>query len=340
MFSDDSYRALHGAAGLVQPSDRGLIRVRGADRASWLQGLLTNDVAALGPGTGCYAAWLTPQGRMLSDMRVLETGDATWLDVPGVLANGLAAQLDQMIFAEDVTVEDASEHVAVVGVHGPTAAPVFSAAFHGVVAAADLQDWAVYQHAELTLEERLARVIHVAPYGVPGYEIYAAPSDLPALADRLRAAGAVGVSEETAEVARIEAGTPRFLVDMDTQTIPLEAGIEREAISLTKGCYVGQEVVIRVLHRGQGRVAKKLAGLVFDGTTPPAPGAVLRADGRDIGRITSAALSPQMACAIALGYVHRDFLDPGTRVEALHGEERLTASVHAVPFVGKHMRIS
>jgi tRNA-modifying protein YgfZ len=335
MFSDDSYRALHGAAGLVQPADRGVIRVGGADRAVWLQGLLTNDVAALGPGTGCYAAWLTPQGRMISDMRVLETGEATWLDVPGELASRLVGRLDEMIFAEDVSVEDLGTELAVIGVHGPTAAPVFSAAFDGVVTAASLQDWAVYQHAEIPLEGGPARVIHVEPYGVPGYEIYAEPSRLPALAARLRSAGAVSVSADTAEVARIEAGRPRFLVDMDEHTIPLEAGIEDKAISFTKGCYVGQEVIIRVMHRGHGRVARKLTGLMIDGPAPPRAGAPVRSGEREIGRVTSAAVSPQLGRAIALGYLHRDFLAPGTRVQVVHGDgdQEIGAIVHALPFL-------
>ena len=334
MFSDDSYRALHGAAGLVEPADRGVIRVSGADRAAWLQGLLTNDVAALAPGAGCYAAWLTPQGRMISDMSVLEAGDGTWLDVPGALASALVTRLDQMIFAEDVVVENLTAQLAVIGVHGPTAAPVLSAALGGVVSAAALQDWGVYQHDELPFDDGPARVVHVEPFGVPGFEIYADPSRLPALAARLRSAGAVTVPEATAEVVRIEAGRPLFLVDMNEHTIPLEAGIEDRAISLTKGCYVGQEVVIRVLHRGQGRVAKKLSGIALDGTTVPSPGAIVRAEGRDVGRVTSAAVSPRMGGAIALGYLHRDFLAHGTRVEVMDGEQALGGAVHTLPFLG------
>ena len=334
MFSDDSYRALHDAAGLVEPADRGVIRVSGADRAAWLQGLLTNDVAALVAGTGCYAAWLTPQGRMTSDMSVLETGDATWLDVPRPLVSPLVARLDQMIFAEDVVVEDLTDQLAVIGVHGPSAAPVLSAALDGVVSAAALQDWRVYQHEELPLTDGPARVVHVEPFGVPGYEIYADPARLPALAARLASAGAVTVSATTAEVVRIEAGRPLFLVDMDEHTIPLEAGIENRAISLTKGCYVGQEVVIRVLHRGQGRVARKLSGIALDGTTVPSSGATVRAAGRDVGRVTSAAVSPRMGRAIALGYLHRDFLEPGTRVEVVDGEQELGGEVHTLPFLG------
>jgi len=332
MFSDDSYRALQGAAGLVQPGDRGVIRVGGTDRATWLQGLLTNDIAALRAGHGCYAAWLTPQGRMLSDMQVLETGNAVWLDVPGTLAHRLTAELDRMIFAEDVHVEDLVGRLTVVGVHGPAAPRVVSTAIGAAIPAAELQDWVRYRHAAIPFDGGEVRVARVEPYGVPGYDIYLEPSRAPALVSRLTGAGAVPVSAEAAETARIEAGHPQFLVDMDEHTIPLEAGIEGEAISLTKGCYVGQEVIVRVLHRGQGRVARKLAGMAFGGTTVPATGAIVRVGGREVGRVTSAALSPRLGCAVALGYLHRDVLQPGTAIEALHGDTTLSGVVHALPF--------
>lgn len=117
---------------------------------------------------------------------------------------------------------------------------------------------------------------------------------------------------------------------MDEETIPLEAGIESRAISLTKGCYVGQEVIIRVLHRGHGRVAKKLVGLVLNGTAVPAAAATISAAGRDVGRVTSPAWSPALQRPIALGYVHRDFTEPGTTVDVAN----TTAIVTVLPFAG------
>src|SRR5204863_6844637 len=113
------------------------------------------------------------------------------------------------------------------------------------------------------------------------------------LRDALMNAGAIPVNEETAEALRIEAGRPRFAVDMDTDTIPLEAGIEDRAISMTKGCYVGQEVIVRVLHRGHGRVAKKLVSLVMEGKSVPSRGDIIVSGEQEIGRITSAVFSPR-----------------------------------------------
>jgi folate-binding protein YgfZ len=124
---------------------------------------------------------------------------------------------------------------------------------------------------------------------------------------------------------------PLFHRDMDEETIPLEAGIEPRAISFTKGCYVGQEVIIRVMHRGHGRVARKLVGLAIDGDRVPAPGAAIHAGDREIGRVTSATRSPALDRPIALGYVHRDFVAAGTEV-AVDGA---SARVTAVPFVDR-----
>jgi len=141
--------------------------------------------------------------------------------------------------------------------------------------------------------------------------------------------GAVEIDAATADAIRIEAGVPLFHRDMDEETIPLEAGIEGRAISFSKGCYVGQEVVIRVLHRGHGRVARKLVGLVLDGNQVPPGGAAIRAGDRDIGEITSGTSSPALDRPIALGYVHRDFVEPGTKV--MVGDA--SAEVTALPFV-------
>jgi folate-binding protein YgfZ len=144
----------------------------------------------------------------------------------------------------------------------------------------------------------------------------------------------IGVSAATAEVCRVEAGRPLFHKDMDESTIPLEAGIEDRAISLTKGCYVGQEIIIRVLHRGHGRVARRLSGLAFDPSAPvPMPGDRIRSGEREIGVITSAVCSPALERPIALGYVHRDFSSPGMEVAVVRGDQLLAAVVVATPFV-------
>jgi folate-binding protein YgfZ len=174
-----------------------------------------------------------------------------------------------------------------------------------------------------------AIVTRVTDTGVPGYDVYVDRVHLERLCQALEDAGVLHVDPETAETLRIEAGVPKFNRDMDETTIPLEAGIESRAISFTKGCYVGQEVIIRVVHRGHGRVVRKLVGLKCDGEIAPRAGARVTADSREIGKVTSSTISPALARPIALAYLHRDFLTEGTVVSI----EGVRAEVTGLPFV-------
>jgi folate-binding protein YgfZ len=168
-------------------------------------------------------------------------------------------------------------------------------------------------------------VARVDQIGVPGFCLYVEPSRADDLAAALERAGAPAADAGAIEAARIEACYPLFGVDMTDDTIPLEAGIEDRAISFTKGCYVGQEVIVRVLHRGHGRVARRLVGLTVEGGQP-ARGARLSSGGREVGFVTSAAWSPRLG-TVALGYLHRDFVDRGTTVEVETREGRRPAAV-------------
>ena len=172
------------------------------------------------------------------------------------------------------------------------------------------------EHANLrtSLAGHPVIVIRVTDTGQPGFDLFVESGQESAVRARLLADGVVPVDALTAEAVRIEAGVPLFHHDMDEETIPLEAGIEGRAISLSKGCYVGQEVIIRVLHRGHGRVARKLVGLSLGGDSAPAAGATVRAADREVGHVTSATVSPALEHPIALAYVHRDFVEPGTEV--------------------------
>ena len=171
--------------------------------------------------------------------------------------------------------------------------------------------------------------IRTSDLGEPGYDLLIERAKEEALRSALTLAGAVVLDEATADAIRIEGGAPLFHRDMDEETLPLEAGIESRAISFTKGCYVGQEVVIRVLHRGHGRVAKKLVGLVLQGESAPDSGAPVSSGDREIGHITSSAFSPGLKHPIALAYLHRDFLEPGTPVTV----GGVNATVTTLPFV-------
>ena len=315
----------------VERPARGRLWITGADRASYLQGLLTNDIKAIAAAGGCYAAWLTPQGRMITDMRLYELGDGLLMTLPAATAAAACDRLDELIFSENVTVEDRTASWTGIGVHGPSAASDLARAL-GVDPVPSL---APFESRRLVFGGGDIVVARTDELG-GGLDVFAAgPGG--ELRRRLTAAAVPQAGAGVAEVLRVEAGIPEFGVDMDTDTIPLEAGIEARAISFTKGCYVGQEVIVRVLHRGQGRVARRLVGLTIgeggDDPPVPAPGAVLRADGRDVGRVTSAVVSPALARTIALGYVQRDFVEPGTRLLVAHGDRTLSAVVTNVPFV-------
>lgn len=326
MTLSDEYHAIREGAAIGAIAPRTQLAVAGADRRAYLQGLLTNDIEALRPGTGCYAAWLTPQGRLVTDLHVFESEGLILLDVPADQGVATLQRLDQFLFSEDVQLEALSGSLTGVWLHGPVAPAALGQVVAGL---GEVAGWVEYQHARLTWGEAPVVVARVDQLGVPGLCVYLDPAREEAFVRALAAAGAVPVGREALEAARIEAGYPVFGVDMNDETIPLEAEIEGRAVSFTKGCYVGQEVVIRVLHRGGGRVAKRLVGLRVTGPAPAA-GDRLSAATRDIGVVTSAAVSPRLG-TVALGYAHRDFVEPGTVVDVVRGDRRMPAVVTPRP---------
>jgi tRNA-modifying protein YgfZ len=335
--TSEQYRAVREGTAIVDRSGRGRLLVTGDDRRTYLQGLLTNDISALTPGTGCYAAYLTAQGRMISDMRVFDLEDAILLDLEGFAAAAVRDRLTQFIFNEDVEVSDLSAAKTQIGVYGPNAAAAVARLFASAGgAAASRAAAAARLGAMAMLASELGDIGGTAVYvlrgddiGVEGFDLIADAALASELKTQLVAGGATAVDAAVAETTRIEAGRPRFGVDMTEDTIPLEAGIEDRAISRTKGCYVGQEIIIRVLDRGHGRVARRLVGLKLSSPTLPSRGEAIRSGDRDIGQVTSATHSPMLETSIALGYVHRDFAMPGT-VVAVGGHP---ATVVETPFV-------
>ena len=334
MNSAGQYRSLKERAAIGAIAPRKALGAAGKDRAGYLQGLLTNDIQALTSGTGCYAAWLTPQGRMLTDMHVFESGDMILLDLPADLVSSTLQRLDQFLFSEDVRLADLSETLTAAWVHGPAASSMLEQVLTSESGLAlGLASWPEYHSTRADFGGAPVVVARVSQLGVPGFVTYIEPARQTDLQLALLEGGAIAVEPAVLDAARIEAGYPLFGIDMTEETIPLEAGIEDRAISLSKGCYVGQEVIIRVLHRGHGRVAKKLVGLRMQGEQAqelPAKGAKIFSEDRHVGGVTSAASSPQLG-PIALGYVHRDFVAPGTRVSVDTPAGRIPAVVSQFP---------
>ena len=308
----DQYRIIESGAGWRRRIERGRLRFDGADRLAFLQALITNDVGTLAPGQGCYAAYLTPQGRMIADLHVFARQEHLVADVPAANAAALADAFDRLIFTEQVQVEDVSQRLTQISIVGGAAGSIAAAALG--LDTKDLRSLSIWSHAGTAT----GFVVKTDATSLDSYDIVMPAGDESTIAAALQQAGAIELSNDLWTSLRIDAGRPEFGADMDTDTIPLESGLLERAISTSKGCYVGQEVIIRVLHRGGGRVARRLVKLDVDAALPPPAGASIRSGDRDVGRVTSAALSPDGTKIIALAYVHRDVAQPGQVVAVEH----------------------
>ncbi len=231
------------------------------------------------------------------------------------------------MFAEDVQLGDVTATFAQWAVVGPRAAAVL-APLLGVSESA-LSAMAEHGNTRTDWRGTPAIVTRTSDAGESGFDVYVEAAQSEAFRSALVDAGVPLVDDVVAEAIRIESGVPAFGRDMDAETIPLEAGIENRAISFTKGCYVGQEVIVRVLHRGHGRVARKLVGLRLDGDRVPAVDTAVQSGDKPVGEITSSTWSPALGRPIALAYVHRDFVEPGTSLSV----DGAAAEVAALPFV-------
>jgi folate-binding protein YgfZ len=265
---------------------------------------------------------------MIADALVYELGDAILMTVGGDVTETMMTRLDRSLFAEDVQLDNVSATRGQIAIVGPSAAAVVAAALQTV---SEDQLRAVPEHGNVRVDWNGSRAIvaQITDPGIDGFDVFLDSQSGATFTSLLEREHVPMLDADTADVIRVEGGVPLFHRDMDEETIPLEAGIEGRAISFTKGCYVGQEVIVRVLHRGHGRVARKLVGLRVDGPAVPARGSVIRSGDREAGRVTSAAFSPSLDSPIALGYVHRDFSDPGSRLTI----EGASVVVTALPFV-------
>ncbi len=316
------YRTIASGSAWLDASARGRLRFEGPDAASFLHALVTNDVTALAPGRGVYAAWLTAQGRMITDLRLLRDGNGVMAEVPEGLAASLASRFDQLIFSEDLRVFDDTAATRQMVVFGEQAEHVIADVL------ADLGTPTLEPGTLPVLghfESGDLRIVHTDDVALPNFSIWMAAERWDGVVAALLDKGAVADSGTAAlfEALRIEAARPRFGVDMTTDTIPLEAGLLDRAISMTKGCYVGQEVIVRIMHRGGGRVVKQLVKLISDAgvTAVPDVGTAVLDQGREVGTITSAALGPSTERIVALAYVHRDSAHPGRRLTLGTGHE-------------------
>jgi tRNA-modifying protein YgfZ len=307
---DAQYRQLREECGLLDRSERGVLRVSGADCAEYLQGQLTNDVEALAPGEGQYAALLDRKGHMQSDMRVLRPAAAEILiDTEAGARAAVLRHLQMYSIGREVEVVDVSEERALLSLIGPRAVEVA-----GTAALPE-------NFCESTA---IGGVECIAAGTREGIDLICAAAEAARLREALLEAGAVEISEAAAEILRIESGVPRFGAEMNAETMPAEAGIVERTISFTKGCYIGQETVARLYYKG--RPNRHLRGLKLSGEAEP--GAVLRLGEKEVGRLGSATVSPTLG-RIGLAIVRRE-AEPGAELSV--GEDGVTAEVAALPF--------
>lgn len=318
------HEAVRERAGVIDRSERGKIEATGKDRAAFLHGLVSNDVKGLAPGQGSETTLLDVHGKLTALLAVHCLEDRLVLESDRGLAEPMLVAIDRYLFAERVELEDVSGASGILTVAGPLARKAVEAALGRALP--DLGRW---QHVTIPWEGFELRVVRTEETGEKGYDIWLPTAGLGPLWDRLRDAGAQPVGREAWDVLRVEAGGVRYGVDVDASTLLLEAPLP-EAYSLNKGCYLGQEAVARITYRGH--VNRKIVGFRFaDARVPPA-GASVVVEGREVGRITSAVVSPALRVALAIGFLRREHWEPGTRVEVRGGEEPLAAEVAALPF--------
>jgi tRNA-modifying protein YgfZ len=308
--------ASSGATTLVDRSERGKLALSGAQAAEFLNGQVSNDVEALEPGEGCYATFLTPKGKMLGDLRVLNTGPPTHellLDTERVSLQALFDLIRRGTIGWDAELHKRTLETALLSLTGPGARALAGADEAGLPEA---------EHAHRATRLAGAPVRLVATAG--GVDVLCDAADAGAVTEALLAAGAIAVDEASAEVARVEAGRPRYGIDMDDTTIPQEAGLNERAVSFTKGCYVGQETVARLHWRGKPN--RHLRGLRL--SAPVVTGTPLRLGEKEVGRAGSAVVSPVHG-PIALALVRRE-AQPGDVLTA--GDDGTTAEVVELPF--------
>lgn len=309
---DGQYRQLREECGLLDRSERGKLLVSGSEAAEYLQGQLTNDVEAIGPGEGAYAALLDRKGHMQGDMRVLRPGEGPdlLLDTEPEALEAVRRHLGMYKIGRDVDVVDVTAERALLSLIGPRAVEIAGSA---------------------ALPENFCEEVTIAGTKVlaagtaSGIDLICEAEARERVAEELLAAGAAGVSPEAAEILRIEAGRPRFGAEMGTETMPAEAGIVEQAVSFTKGCYIGQETVARLHYKGKPN--RHLRGLKLSGAGAQA-GDPISVGEKEVGRLGSAGVSPAFG-PIGMAILRRE-AEPGATVAV--GEDGVTAEVVALPF--------
>jgi folate-binding protein YgfZ len=323
------YAAVRSTAGFIDLSHRALLQLTGPDRLSYLQGLVSNDLRSLKPGDGQYATFLTQQGKVLGDVRILSSENSFYLDFWEFIKDKIVAHLNRYLVADEVEITDRSNEYATLSIQGPQS----EALLRKLVGQAELPEHSL-QHAMVNVDATDICTVYSSHTGEKGFDLIGPIANLPNIAQRLTEIGkqfyAEWVGEEAQNILRVEAGIPRYGIDFTEDNLLLEVGLDH-AVSFTKGCYLGQEVVERI--RSRGHVNKKLVGLSLEGRESASPRDVIVFADKPVGTITSSVHSPALGQPIAFGYVNKDCWNPDTSLTVNHNGILLGARVTDLPFV-------
>lgn len=322
------YQTVRSQVGLLDLCHRSLLCFTGSDRLSFLQGMVSNDVKGLASGQGIHAAVLDVHGKIMADVRIFCTDEFFLMDLWEPLKERILAHMNRYIIADDVEITDLTGQYGIIGLQGPKARPLLRELLPPVkIPSSELG------HLESQVGDAVVRLVRSSHTGEEGYDFVITMKDLLPTVSRIQEIGKKfslhWVGAQALELLRIEAGIPRYGVDMDEDNLLLETGLDK-AVSFNKGCYLGQEVVERI--RSRGHVNKKLAGMVLEDSAAAERGDTIQAGEKEIGKVTSSIFSPALKRPVALGYVHRDYLQPGTPVVIHRKAKMILAVVSPLPF--------
>jgi len=325
--STSEYSAVRGGgAGLIDQSARGRILVSGSEAVMFLNGLITNDMKTLVANSWMTAAFANVQGRLLAAVRIAHREDGFLIDTESATRETVITLLDKFTLAGDFHLQDLTDRTAMFSVQGKGAPEIISRVLGEEAANVERQ-----KIVNAGFGDEVVNVIRATHTAEDGFDVFIGANGSSKLGDELSAGGAASFSNATFETLRIEAGVPLYGIDMDENNVVTETNLE-DAVSFTKGCYLGQEIIVRIKHRGH--VAKKLSGVILDDATPvPRNSKIISSEGKEIGRVTSSTFSPRLGRAIALGYLKYDFLAAGTEVKVAAPEDEANATVTDLPFV-------
>lgn len=315
------------SAGLYDARERGLLEVSGSDRAAWLHNLVANTVKTVGAGEGNYAFVLNVKGRILFDCNILVLADRIWVDLDRRFAAKAMSHFGRYHITEDVQLTDRSSEFCRITLVGPRAAEIA-----GALGATQAGNMATLGSTAVVLAHKPRLMVRTDFAGTLALEFYIESVDAPGCWNRLIEIGRGmlrPIGDAAIEVMRIEAGIPLYGRDIDEDTLPAETAQLDRAVSFVKGCYLGQEIVERM--RSRGGLARKLVGLKLASSDEVHPGAALKVDGAEVGRLTSVCESYAAAGTIGLGYVKTAYANPGTKL-VVTAPAPIEAEVQSLPF--------